>query len=454
MNFLPVLSSIPCQNLLDSCVTFEENTWKICTKDGPKQCCGHAWRELVAPAGGRGETAGPEAPREAPEGPRLPASCTAGCSLLAQTRADTAETGSHFEIFSHNIWQPIWLKRSLSLAIRSLSTRRRSCIIVSEIQRFASMALSEAVLKIAQDSAAAHKRIASHLLQTMCLPSRTTTGLFFKTENFQYTGSFKLRGALSKMTILPRDTPVITASSGNHGIACSHAAKTTGHSLTVVLPETVAKAKLEKIQSYGTKTILHPGDAGLAEQYAQALAKKGDCVYVSPYNDSAVIAGQGTLGIEVAEQLPEIDNIFVSMGGGGLISGIGSTLKAAAPHAKVFGVSAQNSAAFAASIRAGRVVETGHLLTLADGCAGAVDADAITLPIASEIVDGLIDCSEDQIAEALRLLAWNEHVIVEGSAGLAYAGYLAHASNFKDQNNVVLLCGGNFDKATIQSVLM
>ena len=142
------------------------------------------------------------------------------------------------------------------------------------------------------------------------------------------------------------------------------------------------------------------------------------------------------------------------MGGGGLISGIGSTLKAAAPRAKVFGVSAQNSAAFAASIRAGRVVETGHLLTLADGCAGAVDADAITLPIASEIVDGLIDCSEDQIAEALRLLAWNEHVIVEGSAGLAYAGYLAHASNFKDQNNVVLLCGGNFDKATIQSVLM
>ena len=85
---------------------------------------------------------------------------------------------------------------------------------------------------------------------------------------------------------------------------------------------------------------------------------------------------------------------------------------------------------------------------------GAVDADAITLPIATEIVDGLIDCSEDQIAEALRLLAWNEHVIVEGSAGLAYAGYLAHASNFKDQNNVVLLCGGNFDKATIQSVLM
>lgn len=315
------------------------------------------------------------------------------------------------------------------------------------------MSSSKQVLRVASDCADARRRIRSSLAHTMCIESRTTKRLFFKTENFQHTGSFKLRGAMSKLTSLASDMPVITASSGNHGIACSHAAMTTGHKLTVVLPENVAKVKMDKIQSYGTKTILNPGDSGMAEQKAQDLAAHGNYVYVSPYNDPLVMSGQGTIGLELLEQLPDIDNVFISMGGGGLISGIGSAIKVASPDTKIIGVSAINSAALAASIRAGKVVETEHLDTLADGCAGGVDNDSITLSIASEVVDKMVDCSEAEIERALRFIAWKENMIVEGAAGLALAGYLADEAEFEGEINVVLLCGANFDQAKIEAVL-
>ena len=315
------------------------------------------------------------------------------------------------------------------------------------------MSLSKQVLRVASDCMAAQRRIRCSVAHTMCISSRTTQGLYFKAENFQHTGSFKLRGAMSKLTSLPTDMPVITASSGNHGIACSHAAMKTGHKLTVVLPENVDKVKLEKIQSYGTETILNSGDSGLAEQHAQDLAAVGDYVYVSPYNDPLVISGQGTIGLELLEQLPAIDNIFISMGGGGLISGIGSAIKAASPDTKIIGVSAIHSAALAASIRAGKIVQTEHLDTLADGCAGGVDNDAITLSIAAEVVDKLVECSETEIKKALRILAWKENMIVEGAAGLALAGYLADEIEFEGQKNVVLLCGANFDSTKIEAVL-
>ena len=306
---------------------------------------------------------------------------------------------------------------------------------------------------VANASEAAYGRIKEYVTKTVCLPSRNHAGVYFKTENFQKTGSFKFRGATAKLSSLDADTPVITASSGNHGIACSQAAMTTGLDLSVVLPESVALAKLQKIQSFGVKTILQPGDSGLAERHARDLAEKAGFNYVSPYNDPEIIAGQGTIGIELLDQLPEIDNIFISLGGGGLVSGIGAVLKTANPKVQVIGVSATHSAALAASIRAGKVVETEHLDTLADGCAGGVDDDTLTLPLANEVIDDLIDCSEAEIASALSTLAWEEHMIVEGAAALAYAGYLKRKEDLKGQTTVVLLCGGNFDKAILQPIL-
>lgn len=309
------------------------------------------------------------------------------------------------------------------------------------------------VLASAARSVVARRRISARIVDTpvlkSCLELPDGTELHFKTENFQTTGSFKFRGAMAKLTSLPPEQPLITASSGNHGIACSLAARITGHKLTVVLPENVARAKLAKVESFGTEVILHGAESGLAETHARSLAASGEYAYVSPYNDAEVIAGQGTIGLELLEQLPHIDNVFVAMGGGGLISGIGSVLKAHQPGCRIIGVSASNSAALAASIKAGRVVETQHLDTLADGVAGGVDEDAITLALATEVIDRVVHCSEEEIVSALRTLAWTEKQLVEGAAGLALAGYLADQKQYAGQTSVVVLCGANFDDAKL-----
>ncbi|KAF4449365.1 hypothetical protein F53441_7344 [Fusarium austroafricanum] len=246
---------------------------------------------------------------------------------------------------------------------------------------------------------------------------------------------------------------LITASSGNHGIGCALAAKTLSKSLTVVLPETVIPAKLQMIKSYGVDVILHGAETGLAEQHAQKLASSGDYTYVSPYNNPDIVAGQGTIGLELLEQCDHIDNIFISMGGGGLISGVGSVLKNSDPSIKVFGVSAINSKALAASMAAGRVVEVEHLPTLAEAVAGGMDEDSITLPLAKEVVDEVIECDEDDMKEALRALAWSEGMIVEGSSALALAGFNKVASNLGGQTSVILLCGSNYDQETISKII-
>jgi threonine dehydratase len=315
---------------------------------------------------------------------------------------------------------------------------------------------SHAVLQQAALSVAARRRISPFLRATPCITSRTSfekgTKLLLKAENFQQTGSFKFRGALSKLTSLSTDTPIITASSGNHGLALAMAAQMTGHTLTIVLPETVAREKLELIRALGVDTILYSNDVGLTERHARKLAQESDKVYVSPYNDQTVIAGQGTIALELLEQVPQFDTVYVSMGGGGLVSGVGCVLKAFSPSTRVVGVSAVNSAALATSIRSGRIVEVTHFDTLADGCAGGVDDGSITLPLATEVIDDLIECSEDQIADGIRTLAWKEKMLVEGSAGLAFAAYQADSA-IAGKTSVVILCGANFDREQIACVL-
>lgn len=165
------------------------------------------------------------------------------------------------------------------------------------------------------------------------------------------------------------------------------------------------------------------------------------------------MAGQGTIALELLGQLPRIDRVYVSMGGGGLISGIGSVLKAFSPGIEVVGVSAANSAALAASLEAGRVIDIDHFPTLADGCAGGMDHDALTFPIASEVIDRVVVCSEAQIEDALRHLAWTENMLVEGAAALALAAYFAEPTAPSDHVSVVVLCGANFDRSIIHPIL-
>lgn len=318
--------------------------------------------------------------------------------------------------------------------------------------------MSDVVSRTAAAAVRARVRIAGMIYQTPLLPSRSIGAglecdLRFKAENFQLTGSFKMRGAAAKMTALPTAQRLITASSGNHGIAASRAAALTGQDLTVVLPETVARAKLAKIEGFGVKVILHGAESGAAEAHAARLAASGEYTYVSPYNDAAVIAGQGTCGLELLDQAEKIDTVFVAMGGGGLIGGIGAVLKAFSPKTRVVGVAAENSAALAASIRAGHVVETEHRDTLADGVAGGMDADSLTLPLALEVIDQVVTCDEAEIAAALKLLAQEETLLVEGAAALALAGALQIGAELRGKTAVVVLCGANFDRDRVMPLV-
>jgi threonine dehydratase len=319
--------------------------------------------------------------------------------------------------------------------------------------------MTKDVLETAARSVRARQRIRPFIYETPLLPSRTigqqrSSTALFKAENLQLTGSFKIRGAASKMTSLPRDQRVITASSGNHGIGAAHAASVIGQNLTVVLPEIVTSAKLERIRSYGVDVILHGAETGLAEQHAQGLAASEKLAYVSPYNDPDIIAGQGTIALELLEQAERIDNVFVAMGGGGLISGIGSVLKSFSPHTRVIGVSAANSAALAASMSAGRVVDTDHLDTLAEAVAGGLDEDSLTLGLSMSVIDEVVTCTEAEIAAAMRDLLLGEHMLVEGAAALALAGFRQVAEKCAGQTNVVLLCGGNVDGTSVLPTLL
>lgn len=319
--------------------------------------------------------------------------------------------------------------------------------------------MNKDVFETAAQSVRARRRIRPFIYETPLIPSRaigrqTSSTVLLKAENLQLTGSFKIRGAASKMTALPKDQPVITASSGNHGIGAAHAASAIGQKLTVVLPEIVKRAKLERIRSYGIDVILHGTETGLAEQHAQGLAASEKLVYVSPYNDPDIIAGQGTIALELLEQAERIDNIFVAMGGGGLISGIGSVLKSFSPHTRVIGVSAAHSAALAASMRAGRVVEAEHLDTLAEAVAGGLDEDSVTLGLAMAVIDEVVTCTEAEIEASMRDLLLSEHMLVEGAAALALAGFRQVAEKCAGQTNVVLLCGGNVDGASAVPMLL
>ena len=303
-------------------------------------------------------------------------------------------------------------------------------------------------------SVQARRRIRSHIYETPLLPARNGHGgnLWFKAENFQLTGSFKIRGAAAVMTAATSAQELVTASSGNHGIGAARSAQALGRRLTVVLPESVVPEKLAKIRSYGVEVVLHGAETGLAEQHAQHLARTTGARYISPYNDLDVIAGQGTIGLELLDQAPNIDNIFIAMGGGGLISGIGAAIRAFSPSTRIIGAAAAASQALALSMQAGHVVACDHHDTLADAVAGGIDEDTLTLPLARAVTDTVVTCSEAEILHALQILAREENLLVEGAAALALAACLKLGVAVAGQTNVVLLCGGNFDGPKLRAL--
>lgn len=280
--------------------------------------------------------------------------------------------------------------------------------------------------------------------------------VYLKQENLQHTGSFKLRGAFNKVLSLTRDDRargVVTASSGNHGAAVAYALRTLGAPGVIFVPEHAAAVKVDAIRRLGAEVRFHGEDSVDTEVYARAHAERSGRVYISPYNDRAIVAGQGTVGAEIAADLPAIDAVYVTVGGGGLISGVAAALKAQRPEVRVVGCLPANSPVMYESVRAGRIIDMPALPTLSDGSAGGIERGAITFALCHALVDDWVLVSEEEIAAAMRLVMETQHLLIEGAAGAAVAGYLKDPQHGQGSTAVIVLCGGNIDLGTLKRIL-
>ncbi len=317
--------------------------------------------------------------------------------------------------------------------------------------RVQSGAMSSGPASIAAAVVEADARIRPHALRTPLEPSPRFEELGgaacrVKLENLQRTGSFKVRGALNAvLSLAPADRAdgIVVASTGNHGAAAAFAAGRVGVSALVFVPESTSPTKLAAIERLGAE-IRRVGQDGIeAELAARDHSSRAGLPYVSPYNDPDVVAGQGTVGLEIAQQWPEVDALFVSVGGGGLISGIGGYLADRLPGVRLFGCSPRNSAVMAASVRAGRVLELESLPTLSDGTAGGVEEGAITLDPCIELVEEWILVSEDEIRSAMLEFIDSHHMLIEGSAAVALAAFVREAARLGVERAAVVACGAN-----------
>ena len=255
----------------------------------------------------------------------------------------------------------------------------------------------------------AERRIAGQVMRTRLVESPEFSALHdcslhLKMEQEQRTGSFKLRGAHNKLALIAgrkETTPgsIVTASTGNHGLACLDAMQRHGVSGQIVVPENIAQVKREKLLGLGADLVYHGTDCELTEQEGRRLANQsgGSLQFISPYNDLEVIAGQGTLGLEILQQLPSLEFLFISVGGGGLISGVAAAVKTLRPEVVVVGCQPAASPVMSESVAAGEIVELTSSETLSDATAGGVERGAVTFGLCRDLVDVWQVVGEDDI---------------------------------------------------------
>lgn len=280
--------------------------------------------------------------------------------------------------------------------------------------------------------------------------------VLLKSEHLQPTGSFKLRGATNKIRLLDeaaRRPGVITASTGNHGQAVAYAGARASVPVTVYVTASASRSKTAAIQQLGAELVVVEGPPLEAELQARSRAMGMGKTYVAPYNDLDVVAGQGTLGMELVEQAPHLDAVFIAVGGGGLIGGVGTALKELRPHTQIVGVWPENSPCMLRALETGRLLEVAETPTLSDGTAGAIEPGAVTFPICQGVIDATVTVSEPEIAAAMRHIAAAEHWIVEGAAGVALAGLLKTASTWRNRTVAVVLCGRNIALETFLAAI-
>jgi threonine dehydratase len=277
--------------------------------------------------------------------------------------------------------------------------------------------------------------------------------VYLKLECWQRTGSFKLRGALRAVAGLDpavRARGVVTASAGNHGQAVALAAHIHGVSAIVFVPDHAPATKQARIRQYGAELRLVAGSYDDAARAARALSLEGNIPFVHPFNDPDVVAGQGTVGLEILEDLPGVRQVVVPVGGGGLVAGVGAAVKSAASEVRVIGVQSTETRAMHAAFAAGQVVATPVVPTLCDGLAGEVEPESYHR--ARQVVDSLWLVGEAEVASAIRELYVHEGVVAEGSGAVGLAAALAGSLD-PDGPVVIVVSGGNIDRADLARIL-
>ncbi|HEX4603210.1 MAG TPA: threonine/serine dehydratase, partial [Candidatus Angelobacter sp.] len=276
--------------------------------------------------------------------------------------------------------------------------------------------------------------------------------VFFKLENLQHTGSFKLRGASNKILSLSPDEAkagVIAASNGNHGLGVAAAARRAGIAAEVYVSLHVSPSKAQRIQEYGA-SIQRAGVGPLeAELAARAAAAHQGKVFISPYNDAQVMAGQGTIAVELMKQLPPIDAVFVAVGGGGLIGGIGAYMKSASPRTEVVGCWPQNSRVLYESIKAGQILDFPEQPTLSESTAGGLEPGSVTLDVCSRVIDSSVLVSEEEILGAMQGVRVLKNWIIEGAAAVAVAAFINSARRYRGKRVAVVICGANVSEKVL-----
>ena len=308
----------------------------------------------------------------------------------------------------------------------------------------------------------AETRIRPYILKTPLIPSSFMSRLnkgnvYLKMESEQYTGSFKARGAMNKVLSLTKEEKakgVMTASTGNHGQGVARALSITGGKGTIFLPENADTSKVEALGEYGMYLEFYGKGVLETEIYARNFAEKKGACWISAYNDPQVIGGQGTIGIELAQQLDKIEYVFLTIGGGGMMSGIATYLKSVSPKTKMIGCLPENSPEMYLSVKAEKIISLDEPKeTLSTGSAGGVERGAITFPMCHKLVDDFILVSEDEIKEAIKLVVDKHHKIIEGAAAVAVASFIKNKEKFEGANVVIIISGGNIATKKLKTLL-
>ena len=308
------------------------------------------------------------------------------------------------------------------------------------------------------DIRAAAVRLRGHVPNTPFMPSRTLSAIagcevWLKFENHQFTASFKERGALNKLMQLTEDERargVLAVSAGNHAQGVAYHASRLGIPSTIVMPRFAPSVKVENIRRFGATVVIEGDTFDDARNAGLALAEVRGLTVVHPFDDPAIIAGQGTIGLEMLEAVPELDTLVVAIGGGGLISGIATAAKALKPGMRVIGVQSERFSQVWGAIHHEHR-DTGQA-TIADGIAVKTPG-AITLPIIRTLVDDVLLVAEDEIEQAILMLLEIEKTVVEGAGAVGLAALLRHREQFAGRKVGLVLCGGNIEPLVLAEII-